>query len=94
MDSSSHHKPSPYSKVYGANMGPTWVMLAPDGPPYWPHELGYQGFLTGPHKISGKLFHTLEQIIGEVKDELLFLILVAISNIAGSSPNGDDVFEV
>ena len=22
----------PYSKVYGANMGPTWVLSAPDGP--------------------------------------------------------------
>ena len=26
------------SKVHGANMGPTWVLSAPDGLPCWPHE--------------------------------------------------------
>ena len=29
----------PYSKVHGANIGPTWVLSAPDGP----HEPYYQG---------------------------------------------------
>ena len=33
----------PDSKVHGANMGPTWVLSAPDGPPCWPHEPCYQG---------------------------------------------------
>ena len=27
-----HHHPYPDSKVHGANMGPTWVLSAPDGP--------------------------------------------------------------
>ena len=27
-----HLKPTPDSKVHGANMGPTWVLPAPDGP--------------------------------------------------------------
>ena len=31
----------PDSKVHGANMGPTWVLSAPDGP----HEPCYQGYL-------------------------------------------------
>ena len=31
----------PDSKVHGANMGPTWVLLAPDGTPCWPHEPCY-----------------------------------------------------
>ena len=31
------------SKVHGANMGPTWVLSAPDGPKCWPHEPCYQG---------------------------------------------------
>ena len=30
---------TPDSKVHGANMGPTWVLLAP----CWPHEPCYQG---------------------------------------------------
>ena len=33
---------SPDCKVQGANMGPTWVLSAPDGPPCWPHEPCYQ----------------------------------------------------
>ena len=33
----------PDSKVHGANMGPTWVLSAPDCSPYWPHEACYQG---------------------------------------------------
>ena len=32
-------KSNPDSKVHGANMGPTWVLSAPDGP----HEPCYQG---------------------------------------------------
>ena len=31
----------PDGKVHGANMGPTWVLSAPE--PYWPHEPCYQG---------------------------------------------------
>ena len=33
----------PDSKVHGVNMGPTWVLSAPDGSPCWPHEPCYQG---------------------------------------------------
>ena len=32
-------EPIPDSKVHGANMGPTWVLSAPDGPHVGPHEL-------------------------------------------------------
>ena len=32
----------PDNKVHGANMGPTWVLLAPDGP----HEPCYQGSIS------------------------------------------------
>ena len=34
------------SKTHGANMGPTWVLSAPDGAPRWPHEPCYQGSAT------------------------------------------------
>ena len=30
---------SPDSKVHGTNMGPTWVLLAPDGPHVGPMNL-------------------------------------------------------
>ena len=32
---------TPDSKVHGANMGPTWVLSAPDGPHIGPHEPCY-----------------------------------------------------
>ena len=31
------------SEVHGANMEPTWVLSAPDGPHVWPRESCYQG---------------------------------------------------
>ena len=34
----ARYQQSPDNKVHGANMGPTWVFSAPDGP----HELCYQ----------------------------------------------------
>ena len=33
---------SPESKVHGTNVGPTWVLSAPDGPHFGPMNLGYQ----------------------------------------------------
>ena len=32
-------KTFPHSKVHGANMGPTWALLAPDGPHVGPMNL-------------------------------------------------------
>ena len=37
----------PDSKVHGANMGPTWVLSAPDGPHAGSHEPCYQGCCLG-----------------------------------------------
>ena len=34
-----HHHLYPDSKVHGANMGPTWVLLAPGGPHVGPMNL-------------------------------------------------------
>ena len=41
--------PPPDNKVHGANMGPTWVLSAPDGPHVGHMNLSYQGrfFLVG-----------------------------------------------
>ena len=52
---------SPDSKVHGANMGPTWVLSAPDGP----HEPCYQGQygseVFGSHLILPVVWHILTQ---------------------------------
>ena len=45
--------PIPDSKVHGANMGPTWVLLAPDGPHVSPMKLAIRDILnkkTKPHE--------------------------------------------
>ena len=36
----------PDSKVHGANMGPTWVLLAPDGPHVGPRNLAIRGYIN------------------------------------------------
>ena len=37
----------PDSKVHGANMGPTWVLSAPDGPHVGPMNLAIRVYLYG-----------------------------------------------
>ena len=39
------HHSNPDSKVYGANMGPTWVLLVPDGPHVGPMHLATREYL-------------------------------------------------
>ena len=36
----------PDSKVHGANMGPTWVLSAPDGPHVGPMNLAIRGYIA------------------------------------------------
>ena len=38
----------PYNKVHGANVGPTWVLLAPGGPHVVPLNLAIRGTLMMP----------------------------------------------
>ena len=38
-DNTNHFQAIPDSKVHGANMGPTWVLSAPDGPHVGPMNL-------------------------------------------------------
>ena len=40
---------TPDSKVHGANMGPTWVLSAPDGPHVSPMNLAIRDFLPIKH---------------------------------------------
>ena len=52
----------PYGKVHGANMGPTWVLSAPDGPHVGPMNLVIRVVLLGfmaqnkTHKHNNKSF--------------------------------------
>ena len=39
------------SKVHGANMGPTWVLVVPRWAPCWPHEPCYMGIAHGLNGI-------------------------------------------
>ena len=41
------------SKVHGANMGPTWVLLAPDGP-----HVGPMNFAIKADILQATMFHT------------------------------------
>ena len=36
----------PDSKFHGANMGPTWVLSAPDGPHVGPMNLAIRGYIS------------------------------------------------
>ena len=52
----------PDSKVYGANMGPTWVMPAPDGPHVGPINLAVGAVLNTQ---AAFLSNGFEYIVGE-----------------------------
>ena len=41
----------PDSKVHGANMGPTWVLSAPDGPHIGPTNLAIRVITPSTHKL-------------------------------------------
>ena len=47
-----YHELDPDSKVHGANMGPTWVLLAPDGPHIGPMNLAISGGAQNRERIS------------------------------------------
>ena len=44
-----HQSNVPDNTVHGANMGPTWVLSAPDGPHVGPMNLAIRGVLLPPH---------------------------------------------
>ena len=44
----------PDSKVHGANMGPTWVLLAPDGPHVGPMNLAIRDLTKFQGTVSVK----------------------------------------
>ena len=50
----THYVTSPDSKVHGANMGPTWVLSAPDGPHVGPMNLAIRVLI---HHWNGNIHH-------------------------------------
>ena len=55
--------PNPDSKVHGANMGPTWVLSAPDGPHVGPINLAIReaDITVFVIKISNTLMKIFQQ---------------------------------
>ena len=55
----------PDSKVHGANMGPTWVLSAPDGPHVGPRNLAFRVFInvTMPRLIGHIMQATVSYIM-------------------------------
>ena len=49
---------NPDNKVYGANMGPTWVLLAPDGPHVGPMNLAIR-----EHRHIALMEHEKETVL-------------------------------
>ena len=49
LNSNQH---GPDNKVHGANMGPTWVLSAPDGPHVGPMNLSFRGFAECPNDCA------------------------------------------
>ena len=47
----------PDSKVHGANMGPTWVLSAPDGPHVGPMNLAIRGIFVLSCVLAVELLH-------------------------------------
>ena len=55
----------PDSKVNGANMGPTWVLSAPDGPHVGPMNLAIRDMVAQPtprYHFAATDIETIEQI--------------------------------
>ena len=48
------------SKVHGANMGPTWVLSAPDGP-HVPCYQGSNGLISNTAYTDGRQQHTISK---------------------------------
>ena len=50
-------EPIPDSKVHGANMGPTWVLSAPDGPHVGPMNLAIGDVIPNLFHYTASLGH-------------------------------------
>ena len=48
----------PDSNVHGANMGPTWVLSAPDGPHVGPINLAIRDILDSGHAADTNIFYS------------------------------------
>ena len=54
---------TPDSKVHGANMGPTWLLSAPDGPHVRPMNVAIWDDTHGPDVRTPQAVHTMDDFI-------------------------------
>ena len=54
------HGKHPDSKVHGANVGPTWVLSAPDGPHVGPMNIATRAPYRPPTRMCGAYFGSLK----------------------------------
>ena len=59
----------PDSKVHGANMGPTWVLSAPDGPHIVPMDLAIRNVITYPCADLSKTLFGFQKYLTVSVDE-------------------------
>ena len=64
----------PDSKVHGANMGPTWVLPAPDGPHVGPMKLAIRTVIQSVNLLYMNLLtsYNFVEKIAPVGDEIIF----------------------
>ena len=67
-----HFKTFSDSKVHGANMGPTWVLLAPDGTQVVPMNLAIRAFIFSC-RVGVFFFIVMNMVFGNLSAVELFI---------------------
>ena len=79
----SSDKDTPDSKVHGANMGPTWVMSAPDGPHVGHMNLAIKDNMDNPPQVSLDCdiseVHNISLFVCEANDQSQELLIFVIN---------------
>ena len=68
--------PVPESKVHGANMGPTWVLSAPDGPHVGPMNLAIRGLILLFGIFSSSYDNIIGLLLRDLTDDISTLVQV------------------
>ena len=75
----------PDSKVHGANMGPNWVLLAPDGPHFGPMNLAIWDIKGSNNSLI--LLHIVDSVVTQCS-----LIFPSVASVPETDIyNGDDL---
>ena len=82
----------PYSKIHGANMGPTWVLSAPDGPHVGPMNLAIRVLISVPHWVGITTLYVCKVLNQELGISQMSLIARFMGPTCG--PSGADRTQV